>query len=109
MTLADKIQEKRDRRKQTALDGKQDGEIKQLQDKIKKLEVGDGAKDDATTADRKAKRSRSSSRRRRPRDDDYDDDEYFAHSARRSRAMIERAYEDNLMRLGEGYAHGDGQ
>ena len=108
MTLADKIQEKRDRRKQNALDGKQDGEIKQLQEKIKKLEVGEGPANDATKADGRAKRSRSSSRRRRPRDDDYDNDEHYAYSARRSRGMIERAYEDNIMRMGEGYARGDG-
>lgn len=105
MTLADKISEKRDRRKQKALDGKQDGEIKQLQEKLKRLEKDDTTSDE----DRTTKRRRSSSRPQRRRDEAYEDNDYFAHSAQRSRGMIERTYEDNLLRMGDGYARGDGQ
>lgn len=109
MTLADKIQEKRDKSKQKALDGKQDGEIKQIQAKLQQLEAG-GDKQDERKPQRSRSTSRSSSRRRRRRRDDYDDDdEYFARSARRSRAMIEQAYQDNVVRMGQGYAQGDGK
>lgn len=103
MALADKIQEKHDRHKQKATDGKQDGQIKVLEEKLKKLEASNK---DEREGDRGG--DREGNRRRRFRDD-YDDDEYFAYSARRSRAMIEQAYQDNLMRMGAGYAQGDGQ
>jgi len=111
MALADKIQEKRDKSKQKSLDGKQDGEIKVLQEKIKQLEIDNGPAGDKNGGRKEGcsrSHSRSSSGRRRRRRDNYDDDEHFAHSARRSRAMIEQAYEENLMRIGQGYAQGDG-
>ncbi|KAK5122466.1 hypothetical protein LTR85_004050 [Meristemomyces frigidus] len=114
MALADKIQEKRDKSKQKATDGKQDNDIKQLEAKLKKLGIESSAGSDKKNGERKSQRSRSrsssrsSSRRRRRRRDDYDDDAaYFAHSARRSRAMIEQTYQDNLTRMGQGFAHGD--
>lgn len=101
MTLHDKIQERREAKKQKGIDSKQDDEIQQLRDEVKQLENG-------RRRDRSSSRSRSSSRRRRRRrEDDYYDDERFARSAKRSRAMIEEAYEDNLRRLGNGYAQGD--
>ncbi|KAK4542098.1 hypothetical protein LTR36_007129 [Oleoguttula mirabilis] len=113
MALADKIQEKRDKRKQNATDGKQDNEIKQLEEKLKKLGIESGTGNNKVKGEGKAQRSRSSSRsssrrRRRRHDDEYDDDAaYFAHSARRSRAMIEQTYQDQVTRMGQGYAHGD--
>lgn len=103
MTLHDKIQERRDAKKQKATDSKQDDEIQQLRKEMKEIE-------DGRRRDHSLSRSRSSSRRRRRerRDDDYyEDDLRFLRSARRSRAMIEQAYEDNLRRLGNGYAQGD--
>lgn len=115
MALADKIQEKRDKSKQKATDGKQDDEIKALEEKLKKLgiesSVGDDKKGEGKSRrSRSRSSSRSSSRRRRRRRDDYDDDAaYFAHSARRSRAMIEQTYQDNVTRLGQGFAQGDCQ
>lgn len=101
MTLHDKIQERKEAKKQKGIDSKQDDEIKQLREEMKQIENG-------RRRDRSSSRSRSSSRRRRRRrEDDYYDDERFARSARRSRAMIEQTYEDNLRRLGSGYAQGD--
>jgi len=112
MALADKVQEKRDKSKQKALDGKQDGEIKAMQDKLQKLEA-DNKDKEGKLQQRSRSSSRSSGRRRRRRRDDYDEDDddaaYYARSARRSKAMIEQMYEDKLMRMGQGYAQGDGQ
>ncbi|KAF2773387.1 hypothetical protein EJ03DRAFT_347898 [Teratosphaeria nubilosa] len=117
MTLKDKVQEQRARNKQQALDKTQDAQIKELTEKIGKLEKGEPAdKDKKDKDDSKSQRSsRSSSRRRRRRrrrdddddDDDDEDDDDFNYNARRSRAMIERMYEDNLRRVGLDYAQGD--
>ncbi|KAH9845759.1 hypothetical protein Tdes44962_MAKER01190 [Teratosphaeria destructans] len=113
MTLKDKVQEQRNKNKQQALDKTQDAKIKELTEKIGKLEQAESAdKDKKDKDDTKSQRSsRSSSRRRRRRRDDEDDeDDYeddFNYNARRSRAMIERMYEDHLRRVGLDYAQGD--
>jgi hypothetical protein len=98
MTLADKVQDKRDKRKQKATDGKQDATTKALEERMNKLERENGE-----TKSRRSSRSRSRRRRR----DDSDDETEVAANARRSRAVIERAYEENVHRMGQQYGYGD--
>lgn len=101
MTLHDKVQDKRDRKRQKALDGKQTGDIEALRKQVAELKSG---QDDNREQSRSPSRSRSRrGRRRRP---SYEEDD-FAYESRRSRAMIERMYEDHLMRAGDRYATGD--
>ena len=102
MTLHDKLQDKRARKEQKALDGKQDDEINKLRTEVGQLRVESNKKEPSRS------RSGSRDRRRRRRRDSSDDSEEFRRSARRSRAMIEHRYEDNLMRMGPRYAQGDG-
>ena len=99
MALHDKMQEKKQKKEQKALDGKQDDEIKKLQEELKQM----NSKKDRS---RSSSRSRSSRRRRRRRDSSEEDEE-FRRSSRKARAMIEQQYEDNLMRIGPRYAQGD--
>lgn len=100
MTLADKIIEKRNNRNQKATDGKQDGQIKALQEKVQQLsQEKDGP---PAQADQLL-------RRRRRRDDSSGSEDELCYNARRSRAMIERMYEDNVNRIGQQYAYGDGE
>jgi hypothetical protein len=95
ISLVDKVQEKRDKHKQKGIDNGQNARIKALSDKVDQLALQD--KDDARS-------SRSSSRSRRRR---YEDEEEFAYGAKRARAMIEQAYADNFLRVGQDYARGD--
>lgn len=99
MALHDKVQEKRDRTKQKALDSGQDDKIKELEDQVQKLQ----SRDESSSG---RSRSRSRRRRRRSLDDDMDDDD-FDRSAKRSRAMIEREFDENVRRMGQRYAQGD--
>lgn len=46
MTLHDKIQERRDKKKQQGIDGGQNNEIKQLKEQVASLKVGGSAKDE---------------------------------------------------------------
>lgn len=101
MTLHDKVQEKRDKKKQQALDAKQTGEIEKLRKRVDALKSGNESDDETESA---GSRSKSRSRRRRRRSLEEDD---FVYESRRSRAMIERMYEDHLMRAGDRYATGD--
>ncbi|KAI7696605.1 hypothetical protein KC353_g17428, partial [Hortaea werneckii] len=101
MTLHDKVQEKRDKKKQKALDAKQTGEIEKLRKRVDALKSGNESDDETESTG-----SRSKSRNRRPRRRSLEEDD-FVHESRRSRAMIERMYEDHLMRAGDRYATGD--
>ncbi|KAI7155787.1 hypothetical protein KC349_g6713 [Hortaea werneckii] len=101
MTLHDKVQEKRDKKKQKALDARQTGEIEKLRKRVDALKPGKESDDET-----ESNRSRSKSRSRRPRRRSLEEDD-FVHESRRSRAMIERMYEDHLMRAGDRYATGD--
>ncbi|RMY67645.1 hypothetical protein D0862_15063 [Hortaea werneckii] len=101
MTLHDKVQEKRDKKKQKALDAKQTGEIEKLRKRVDALKSGHESDDDSES---NSSRSKSRSRRQRRRSLEEDD---FVYESRRSRAMIERMYEDHLMRAGDRYATGD--
>ncbi|KAI7539462.1 hypothetical protein KC317_g17474, partial [Hortaea werneckii] len=101
MTLHDKVQEKRDKKKQKAVDAKQTGEIERLRKKVEAVKSGHDSDDETESS---GSRSRSQYRRRRRRSWEEDD---FAYESRRSRAMIERMYEDHLMRAGDRYATGD--
>ncbi|KAI6803662.1 hypothetical protein KC366_g15113 [Hortaea werneckii] len=101
MTLHDKVQEKRDKKKQKAVDAKQTGEIERLRKKVEAVKSGHDSVDETESS---GSRSRSQYRRRRRRSWEEDD---FAYESRRSRAMIERMYEDHLMRAGDRYATGD--
>lgn len=115
MTLHDKVSEKRNKKAQAKTDGKQNDELKELKEKIEKLEGGGGGDkkdeqkpkeedkdkdkgndDKKSHRSRSRSRSRSSSRRRRRRD-----------SMDRSRALIEQTYANHLMRVGDRYAEGD--
>ncbi|KAK5676517.1 hypothetical protein LTS10_010818 [Elasticomyces elasticus] len=103
MTLADKIQDKRDKAKQKATDGKQDVQVQALREQVNKL-----SNEQKEPRSRRGSRSRSRSTCRRRRRDDSDDEETeVATNARRSRAMIERMYKDNVDRMGQQYATGD--
>ncbi|KAI7359869.1 hypothetical protein KC354_g9142 [Hortaea werneckii] len=101
MTLHDKVQEKRDKKKQKALDAKQTGEIEKLRKRVDALKSGNESDDETESTG-----SRSKSRNRRPRRRSLAEDD-FVYESRRSRAMIERMYEDHLMRAGDRYATGD--
>ncbi|KAI7328449.1 hypothetical protein KC315_g6632, partial [Hortaea werneckii] len=101
MTLHDKVQEKRDKKKQKALDAKQTGEIEKLRKRVDALKSGNESGDETESS-----RSRSKSQSRRPRRRSLEGDD-FVYESRRSRAMIERMYEDHLMRAGDRYATGD--
>ncbi|GAB1731940.1 hypothetical protein NU195Hw_Modified_357t1 [Hortaea werneckii] len=101
MTLHDKVQEKRDKKHQKAVDAKQTGEIERLRKKVEAVKSGHDSDDETESS---GSRSRSQYRRRRRRSWEEDD---FAYESRRSRAMIERMYEDHLMRAGDRYATGD--
>ncbi|RMY09877.1 hypothetical protein D0868_04011 [Hortaea werneckii] len=101
MTLHDKVQEKRDKKKQKALDAKQTGEIEKLRKRVDALKSGNESDDETESTG-----SRSKSRNRRPRRRSLEEDD-FVYESRRSRAMIERMYEDHLMRAGDRYATGD--
>ncbi|GAB1741553.1 hypothetical protein NU219Hw_g6780t1 [Hortaea werneckii] len=101
MTLHDKVQEKRDKKKQKALDAKQTGEIEKLRKRVDALKSGHESDDET-----ESNSSRSKSRSRRPRRRSLEEDD-FVYESRRSRAMIERMYEDHLMRAGDRYATGD--
>ncbi|KAI7210680.1 hypothetical protein KC333_g8095 [Hortaea werneckii] len=101
MTLHDKVQEKRDKKKQKALDAKQTGEIEKLRKRVDALKSGNESGDETDSTG-----SRSKSRNRRPRRRSLEEDD-FVYESRRSRAMIERMYEDHLMRAGDRYATGD--
>ncbi|KAI7460004.1 hypothetical protein KC357_g9068 [Hortaea werneckii] len=102
MTLHDKVQEKRDKKKQKAVDAKQTGEIERLRKKVEAVKSGHDSDDETESS---GSRSRSQCRRRQRRSLLEEDD--FAYESRRSRAMIERTYEDHLMRAGDRYATGD--
>ncbi|KAI7285534.1 hypothetical protein KC340_g18328, partial [Hortaea werneckii] len=101
MTLHDKVQEKRDKKKQKALDAKQTGEIEKLRKRVDALKSGNESDDETESTG-----SRSKFRSRRPRRRSLEEDD-FVYESRRSRAMIERMYEDHLMRAGDRYATGD--
>ena len=103
MNLHDKVQEKRKSAQQKELDEGQDKQIKQLQAKVDKMQPGKGDESDSGSRSR----SRSRRRRRRSTGDDGYKDEDFDRNARRSRAMIERQFEDNVRRVGQRYARGD--
>lgn len=126
MTLHDKVSEKRAKKKQAKTDQGQNDQIKEMKEKLDKLEKGGGAegeKKDEGGKDEKGKdeskgkprsrsrsRSRSSSRRRPPRRRESvfdDEDAYFAHNAAKSKDMIERTYQDHLQKIGPKYARGD--
>ena len=94
MNLHDKVQEKRRAANQKNLDEGQDKQIKELKDKVDRMSSRDGPP------------SRSRSRRRRRSLDDREDDDYDR-SAQRSRAMIEREFDENVRRIGDRYAQGD--
>ncbi|KAK5108743.1 hypothetical protein LTR62_007890 [Meristemomyces frigidus] len=99
LALVEKVQDKRAEAKQRGVDAGQNAQLKQLQAKVEAMEVEDKDRDSDS------KSSRGSRRRRRRSYDE--DDESLAYSVRKSRAMIEREYEDNLMRVGGDYARGD--
>ncbi|KAK3619211.1 hypothetical protein LTR56_024171 [Elasticomyces elasticus] len=97
MTLADKIQDKRDKAKQKATDGKQDVQVQGPREQVNKL-----SNEQKEPRSQRGSRSRlQSTRRRRTRDDSDDDETEVATNARRSRAMIERMYKDNVDRMGQ--------
>lgn len=98
IALHDKIQDKRQRTMQQKTDNKQDSAIQSINQKLDLLQVGGGRSNDS--------RSHPSRSRRGRRRDSYDKDD-FGYQARRSRAMIEQRYEDNLMRVGQNYGRGD--
>ncbi|KAI7054795.1 hypothetical protein KC327_g18061, partial [Hortaea werneckii] len=84
------------------LHDKQTGEIERLRKKVEAVKSGHDSDDETESS---GSRSRSQCRRRQRRSLLEEDD--FAYESRRSRAMIERTYEDHLMRAGDRYATGD--
>lgn len=121
MALHDRVAEKREKRKQEKRDGKQNDAIKELEEKISKLENdkgGEGIKSESKDNDKnndkeqKSRRSKSrarsqsdsgtssrsisSSRRRRRRDD-----------MRQSKDMLEQTYAKHVSKAGDRYAEGD--
>ena len=97
MNLHDKVQEKRQQAQQKQLDQGQDKEIKDLREQVNKLQSSNGSN------------SRPKSRRRRSKSVGAwnDDDDDFEQQAKRSRAMIEQEFQDNVRQMGSRYAQGD--
>ncbi|TKA34361.1 hypothetical protein B0A50_00343 [Salinomyces thailandicus] len=109
MTLHEKIQDRRAKKKQKALDARQTGAIDELKERLDKLKGGEDVVSEhsrSRSRSRSRSHSRSRSRRRRRRRPSYDQDD-FTYESRRSRAMIERMYEDHLHHAGSRYAVGD--
>ncbi|KAK4554843.1 hypothetical protein LTR86_007991 [Recurvomyces mirabilis] len=102
MTLLDKVQDKRAKAKQKGVDDGQNAQLQQLKAKIEKIETREQDSDDGSSSSRSSRRPHRRSRR-----STVDREEELAYSVRKSRALIEREYEDNLMRVGRDYARGD--
>lgn len=104
LNFYDRVQEKKAQKKQQGVDDGQNKQIQDLNAKIDKLQSGVDSRESRSDS-----RSRSSERRRRRRRKSvgYEDDEDFRRSAGRSRAMIEREFDENYHRLGQRYAQGD--
>ncbi len=106
------MQEKKAQRKQNKVDDGQNEEIRQLREEIKKNSSrikdkgsSSGSRSRSTSQSRDGRRRRKGGKRRRSVG--YEDEEDFHRSAARSRAMIEREYDENYLRLGQRYAQGD--
>ena len=102
MTLLDKVQEKHAKAKQKGVDDGQNAQIQQLKAKVQKIETRKHESDSDSDSSRSSHRPRRRSRR-----SIADREDELAYSVRKSRALIEREYEDNLMRMGGDYARGD--
>ncbi|KAK5171982.1 uncharacterized protein LTR77_003619 [Saxophila tyrrhenica] len=112
LNFYDRVQERKAAKKQNRVDDGQNKEIQSLREDIQNMRKG-GKKDSSSSRSRSRStdRSRSHRHRRKSRrrsvgyDDDSDED--FRRLAGRSRAMIEREYDENYLRLGQRYAQGD--
>ena len=103
MNLHDKYQEKQQRAKQKKLDKGQDKQIKELHSRINRLRKVNGKSEALGHRSRPRPKPESS---RSPDSGDREDED-FNRSAKQSRALIERAFDAHVRRLGPLYAQGD--
>ena len=97
MGLWERIADRREQHKQKITDGKQDGEIKELREELKKIQSGNGRRDD-----RDRSPDRNNDRRVARRGDDVEN------NFERDSYMIQRMYDDMYGRMGNKFAQGDG-
>lgn len=103
LNFYDRVQDKKNQKKQQGVDDGQNKQIQELNEKLDKLQTA-GDKSDSRSDSQSRSRDR---RRRRRKSVGYENEEDFRRSAGRSRAMIEREFDENYMRLGQKYAQGD--